>query len=40
MNANRTAFEAPSAQTLHDTMASGAVLASIFLSVLSGALFL
>jgi hypothetical protein len=38
MNASTTAFEPPRAQTRNDTLASGAVLASILLGVLSAAL--
>lgn len=38
MNANTAAFATPGAKSRHDTMASGAVLATIFLSVLSGML--
>lgn len=38
MNANRIDFEAPDAGTRNDTFASGAVLASILLSLLSAAL--
>jgi len=38
MNANKLAFEAPGVSTRNDTMASVAVLVSILVSVVSGAL--
>jgi len=38
MNANTVAFEGPEVKTRHDTVASSAVLASILVSVLCGAL--
>ena len=38
MNANRLAFAAPGATTRNDSLASGAVLASILLSALFAAL--
>jgi len=40
MNVKKFVLEALGAKTRHDTIGSSSVLASIFLSILTGALFL